>query len=490
VASAERREHPINLHRKLGVDELSARYRKIKYGSSDDYITDWHDFEQHFEPDWSSEEWSGDDRTKHPSAILNRMWIDLITRLQDAGQFNPLPLTLPSTSKPLTDAPLLEDPRTIEAQLLGWLDVLHQQPLSALLPSQADLAALQALSSRYWQGDLRLAGLLVLFSPFWCRSPRTFQPPQRGARTAALVRHLFQQWPIPSFLLNAWREPPQWVNLRWLMLSVLLGRGGSLRRLTRTKHFTGGWHGGFRPAPSKLQLTGIPGTLPPLQGLMLAEIHRLGGDQRELCRLCRDHSYVIDPLSHNTTSDALRFWQGTIQWLVAHRDDLTGAEPGGVPLAADAPLGWARHRFTEMLRGGSPFSWSGRTWASIERESTEYHRQLQTRGRVQRSWPRKGWDWSWEDWTVEELCTTEALRQESLAMRHCVRLYDWKCHRGHAAIFRVSNQSRPVLTVEVQPNEGRIVQVRGVFNRTPTASEKGLLTRWHRTMVSPPQPEA
>ncbi len=485
MAPAGRRPHPINLHRKLGEDELRARYRRLKSGSVDSDIEEWLEAE-HEEDEYRydhDDDWPDLD---HPTIILNQLWVDLIARLQDAGQFNPLPIPLPISRTALTDTPPRTDPRTIEAQVVGWLYTLHEQPLSALLPATSELAALRELSSQHWGGDLRLAGHLLLFTPFWCRSVRTFQPPERGGVSAALVRHLFSQWPIPDFLLNAWREPPQWDNLRRLMLSVLIGRGGSTRRLTRTEHFTGGWHGGFRPAPSRLRLTGIPGHLPPLQGLMLAEIRRLGGDRRELARLCRDRSYVIDPLSHRTTSDSLRFWQGTVSWLVQHREQLAAAEPSGIPQAADELLAWARHRFTEMHRGGPSFSWAGRTWTSVLRESAEYHSQLRSRGRVQRSWRRRGWDWSWEEWTVEELCSTEALRQESLSMRHCVRLYDWKCARGHAAIFRLSSNTGPVLTVEIQPDTRQIVQARGVYNRTPTSAERGILSQWRQTIVDPP----
>ncbi|MDG1481221.1 MAG: hypothetical protein P8R54_16635 [Myxococcota bacterium] len=47
---------------------------------------------------------------------------------------------------------------------------------------------------------------------------------------------------------------------------------------------------------------------------------------------------------------------------------------------------------------------------------------------------------------LEELCTTEARRQESLAMRHCVRLHDWKCCRGRAVTSRLSSD-QPALTI-------------------------------------------
>ena len=70
-------------------------------------------------------------------------------------------------------------------------------------------------------------------------------------------------------------------------------------------------------------------------------------------------------------------------------------------------------------------------------------------------------------------------------MRHCVRLYDWKCDRGQAAIFQLSDNSHPMLTVEIHPPSRRIVQARGLYNRTPTHTERAILKRWHRAVVDP-----
>ena len=59
---------------------------------------------------------------------------------------------------------------------------------------------------------------------------------------------------------------------------------------------------------------------------------------------------------------------------------------------------------------------------------------------------QRSWDWTEKDGMLEELCTTEARRQESLAMRHCVRLHDWKCCRGRAVTSRLSSD-QPALTI-------------------------------------------
>ena len=482
VARAGQHVQPINAHRGLQQDELRTRYRRFKHGDATSEIEEWLDAEQEdfygHDAEWS--DWSSEER--HPTTLLNQMWVQLVSCLQGAGRFNPLPFTAPPIPQPPA-APQSASPRTIEVELLVWLDTLHEQPISALLPEPRELAALKEITSRHLDGEARLGCLLMLFSPFWYRPVHSFVPPQRGSMTAALVTHLIGQWPIPRFLLNAWREPAHWTNLRWLMLSVLLGRGGSIRRLTRTEHFKGGWHGGFRTAPSRLSLANIPQELPPLQGLMLAEIFRLGGDQRELSLLCRDRSYAIDPLSHTTTGDALRFWQDTVRWLISHREDIS--QFSILMGQTSRVLSWARHRFTEMQQGGPSFSWSGRTWSSATREADDYHQQVLDLGGPSRHWSARGWGWEDGDWVFVELCSTQALHQESLVMRHCVRMYDWKCQRGQAAIFRLTHNGKPTLTVELHPASRRIVQARGAYNRMPTAEERAVLRQWMRAVVSP-----
>ena len=68
-------------------------------------------------------------------------------------------------------------------------------------------------------------------------------------------------------------------------------------------------------------------------------------------------------------------------------------------------------------------------------------------------------------------------------MRHCVRIYDRRCHQGDSAIFSVRADDKRVLTLELTPRTRRIAQVHGKCNRDPSTGERALVERWLAEVV-------
>jgi hypothetical protein len=68
-------------------------------------------------------------------------------------------------------------------------------------------------------------------------------------------------------------------------------------------------------------------------------------------------------------------------------------------------------------------------------------------------------------------------------MRNCVASYASKCHSGAASIWALRRHAdgdlpRSLLTIEIDPRRGAIVQVKGPRNRPGTPRALELLRMW------------
>jgi len=88
------------------------------------------------------------------------------------------------------------------------------------------------------------------------------------------------------------------------------------------------------------------------------------------------------------------------------------------------------------------------------------------------------------EWSVIELVNSTQLLSEGQAMHHCVASCAGKCARGAAAIWSLRRRhgadgaARPVLTVEVDPRDATIVQIRGPANRRAHGQPLELVRMW------------
>ena len=491
----------INRHRPLRPGELRSRYRRLKHAElpgerllhADEEFEyaeyDWYDYEyweQYLRP-----------------ARLNALWHMLGRAIVASKPFNPaLPLRLGQSAElttPALDGAAAEvdaegcSPAEVDAEGCSPLDLertlatyyaqlpeLRFAELPLGRDDRIDLQRLAQVAAEHLGGQVDPLVPIVLLRPFWSRPPRSWVWSGSAHEVIpSLVEHVFVRFPIPRFLLNAWVEPSTVISMRWLLWTVALGQGGSLRRLNRLVR-EGPHHEDWGAIAKKLpaHLGDVPEGCSPADGVMFAEILRLGGSAVEFRRLVEDASYRLDPTSREADDDERVFWEQTVRWLVRHRDAL---DDEGCHLC----LRWARHRYTE--RHHEPFDWRGRTPASAIREAREYMRQLHGSGRRKRRWKPRGWDWHGRvaelGWSVHELVTSDELLDESIAMSHCVRTYDSRCTQGRSAIFSLRRGERRCLTVEVNPSCRRVVQARGVCNRSASEQETSVLDHWQRQVL-------
>ncbi len=501
-------ERVINRHRPLRPGELRASVRRVRrYGHPEDVFEEvdryWLDLYEEEERRWSRDyDFDPAHRPWWIDGSIDSLLFELSQRIDASPAFNPLVLERPAPTSPTPPDEIelaTEAGASLEQRLAQHLT---QQPsIEALLPGDEFLDDLRLMhevaehrlgslydfvGGRGWRGSRDPMIAILLFRPFWIRSPRSWRPPATGTASelvASLVEHVFARFPFPRFLLHAWLAPRGAFDLRPMAWTLALSQGASLRRLHRLV-FRDRWSEGFGPLPKKLpaHLLRVPARCSVADGLMFAEVLRLGGSATEVRRLGLDHSFCLDPTLLADDSDDRHFWEGTVRWLVRHRETLDALGDD----ACERILPWARHRHTERRR--EPFSWSGRSAPAALAEARAYRQFLVDARHRRLRWSSHEWDQSYTiggtDWTIEELTTSEALTVESAAMSHCVRMYDRACYQGRSAIFSVRSDGRRRVTVELHPSTRTLVQVCGPCNRRPSSEETGVVARWHRSLIT------
>jgi hypothetical protein len=338
------------------------------------------------------------------------------------------------------------------------------------LPAAIRRLAAQPVSDQSSE-SLSWLSLVVFFKPFWIRSAESWT----GQSKSSLIQHLFVNYPVPEFLIDAWDHFQEAAEKRfkWQHWLIILGQGGSLSlvpgktwRKMQQYLFDVPWH----------ELPEVPRT--PALACLYAEVRRLGGDVQIWKWLALHPAFAIDPTEAGGENQ-MAFWYETVNWLIRHREQLSAE-------LSERILDWAMHEFLtrEMLQ--RKFTWKGRTFQAICQSAQEFRRMVLFEGYYAHytavRWREHGWDWNWSDewnqWKVRELTTGVELQYEGKMMRHCVAGYASRCAKGTSAIFRLTRNDQPCLTLEVDPRTYALVQARGKQNRSATAEEQRIVDLW------------
>ncbi len=191
------------------------------------------------------------------------------------------------------------------------------------------------------------------------------------------------------------------------------------------------------------------------------------------------------------------FWDSVVRWFIAH--------PALHPFHYGPIIDYLQHqKFGDPVRGlpaDQPLEpprqpnlcMKGRTPETMLRAIHEWHRELAqvTRTAVS-SWGPSGiagfvqHDEDGEErrvYEITELLSTAELREEGLAMQHCVASYASECASGRTSIWSLTlrlgtGRTIRLATVEVRNRDRTIVQVRRRCNNPPTERELKILARW------------
>jgi hypothetical protein len=301
---------------------------------------------------------------------------------------------------------------------------------------------------------------------------------QRGVHS--LAQHLLGRYGIPAFLGAAWYaadDPYAEAKRRWF---VAHGDGVRFRsldlpmRMTRTMEHVflkSDDHVGIEQAMRRAELIAL-GAERPLVDAVLAT--RVGADL--------------------ANSD---FWRTAWIFLIANTQEIGLAQVGPIIDFLDS----LRHQRVALedrviLDPPQPaFSLKGRTARSLLRLMEEWHRGLGfVTGGI--SWQRSRLrplvlEVPRQDpepdapplfWELTELTTSEQLRAEGAALKHCVASYSYKCQRGISRIWSLRSRRgpsvRPIVTIEVDLARRAIIQARGFRNNWPAGRALDVIQRW------------
>jgi hypothetical protein len=351
----------------------------------------------------------------------------------------------------------------------------------------SDLVSGQRVISQYgWQaGNTFVDGLLALarHARNWIRPVTDWKPQTHNTRRqfAALARHLFADWPVPSFMDSVWflgNGRPAVQRQEWFLH---IGRGQNIRTADLPLAYTKRMAHHFMQAPADFTVEA---------SLRWGQIHGLGGGER----LVR----AILGTWLGMSFDRDDFWVTVLQFFIANPMlDLVHVGPM-IDYIHRQRFDWqdvfVAPGVIERRGPAQPnFTMKGRTPASLLRQVEAWHRSLAKVRQPKAQWPPSGIrpfeflegserSGNLKVWTITELLSTKALVSEGRRIRHCVATYAHSCAAGACSIWTLEVETfegrSTILTVEVQNATRLICQARGKCNALPGDKHRGILRRW------------
>lgn len=328
----------------------------------------------------------------------------------------------------------------------------------------------------------------------WIRSPEDWQPQDSDSpalQWSHLLRHLFARHAVPAFLDAAWLAKGTLDHFErdcWCALA----QGQSLRTVCGFPRTVSG-----RVLHQALQSTSVV-ALP--KAIWEAQLNIMGASPELRTRVMA--SRVPEELSHHA------LWTRVVAKFIAAPEDASER----FELVANCLIVAAAHRsparieqllvlpLCELIRHSVRFvakllsthghlltdeqvrraaerrelaKLAASTWKPIMIGGTFGSKVCRVRGQP--------------TWTVEELCSVQSLETEGEALNHCVARYARRCRQGSSAIFSVrqhstatgdSSSARSLATVEVHPQDRKIVQIRSSGNRPANNTCMRIIREW------------
>ena len=85
-------------------------------------------------------------------------------------------------------------------------------------------------------------------------------------------------------------------------------------------------------------------------------------------------------------------------------------------------------------------------------------------------------------WRITELLSSANLFTEGKQMQHCVGSYASYCYRGKTTIWSMKREERDnskrVMTIEVDPANRVILKAKGKFNHSPKKKAVEIMKKW------------
>ncbi len=316
----------------------------------------------------------------------------------------------------------------------------------------------------------------------WRKLPETWTAPDTRPflQVASLVSHLFDDYPVPRFMVPVWCCPH---SRSWnIQMYLHLAEGRSIRQFKlplpfpqRMTRHAANW---FLQAPDDIS---------PIMAFRWAQVRALGGDRR-MANVLTNSTTLMFPTEHD------EFWGSVIQFLVRHQP-ICATEMDDIVRFIDqqkfhpAELTWGRGGGQDPLQPN--FTLKGRSLMSLRRHMTNWRMDFIGKFPVidhsAKCWTPTNigkfqFDAGDSTWTIEELLNDKALLIEGRIMQHCVASYIHRCARRNTSIWsmKIQQGERRVraLTIEVLPHTRTICQAKGRKNAAPGEFATKMLRQW------------
>jgi hypothetical protein len=347
------------------------------------------------------------------------------------------------------------------------------------------LYALERRSARLLESPAAAAGVVRLarHHEHFIRDPRDIEP--TGATPAEQLRQLanvlLEKWPVPHWLDDAWMH----ADVRKHQWFVHLGAGKNLSDAPalpfelskRMAHFA----------------VNAPRGLSAVQALRWAQSRGLNTPE-ELCQ------EIVHTRLSNTLPDE-PFWRQVVGWFAAHPEVYGHVNVIVDYLFAQRIGDFARPRRPDFtMRGRAP----DRLLADAQAWHDEVYRQRQLRRTLTapQRWKSCGIEGlrptvdrepattdapePLPAWAIVELLSFDDLVFEGERLHHCVASYASVCATGRSAIFSlrrlVDDALQPHVTIEIYPEQRRVVQARAAQNAYANDADRKLIEAWTKSM--------
>lgn len=347
----------------------------------------------------------------------------------------------------------------------------QKQQDQALLDSLARKS--KALREAAQKGPPRLIEEIWTYRSQFIRDESRFvlktKSANRSKQLLELVRHVFQRYPVPGFLDQAWEIgnpanhfPGNAFDFRQWYICV--ASGGSLHKQYLKEVFTKKETHLFLTCPYKL-------TIP--QAIIFALGRAL--DVRDGAALRVAKTKIVEKPLDDFWKHGVRFFAQEPSCTIDRFNDL---------------IDYLHFKRTENAQFS--LAGSGHTLASLTKKMHDWHHDLRRiRAIGNELWDgfplpdvqyeRKDEHGSRICWIFKQIKAARELQQEGNAQRHCVFGYKNGCVRGNLSIWSLTLQDisgiHRKVTIELRSDRS-IVQARGLANRIPHANEMHIIRHW------------
>ncbi len=337
--------------------------------------------------------------------------------------------------------------------------------------------------------DELLRGYVMVARYLGCRlrdvkdwKPKSYN---RNRIFSELVRHLFGQFPIPTFMDSAFFHSNP-LYAKWF---IHLAQGGSVRKLPQCPvKMTAKMAHLFIQTPPKYSVT---------EALRYAQVINMGGNERLVRTLLGTR------LGQYFEND--EFWETVIRFFIQNpmleHSHIQPIVDYIQHVKFERRTMWNPHNYNEIIEMEPAlphYTMKGRTVVSVLAAVDAWHRDLyMSTGSKTKKEPlfwkaapirnfrhREGAnDDTCKMYEIEQLVTSPALLREGRMMHHCVYTYTHACILGRTSIWSMTvqegNSSKSnLLTIELSMPNNTIVQVRGKYNKLPSEMEMKVVNRW------------